>query len=791
MLSLEKPSLAVAGLTVFADHADDTVFYAAAPHPRLVVSGGVPMIDVFTYAVELKNSPLAGTTIPAELGAGFLTMGVDCAITSGERAAAVQALAQSLGRDPATLSVVPIPYVKGSVSVIALDAASGAAAASSPAPPDGRPRFVEAVVGTGIPSLVGDLRAIFSLALSQEGVTFLEGLYAEGAAPVGVVYSLTFLGLRPAVEAHVHADVSRIYSEFGGKASVGCAYARAEVEGILTKLVQQGAVTITLTSQAIGPDAEAAKDRALSLFKDRIIQELFTPTPNLAAVTSGVAGGLPGAGAQAPPSIVTVSLKAKKDEELRSVDYDFSERSPEERTHAPQAFIATMLSREEMAARTHHIDLANDFFELLQVLVCGPSAEEFVALGLRSVTVDLAYGAGEEASSGHPVDTATLLFRPGGPTELTWAVRRKGRRTLGYTAAITYEFARSGAVDADSLTYVVPARPRAGRTLSVRPYDDVAVLDVEVDLGRLDPGVRDVDVVLEFDDPRTGFAARQQLRLSPASPAPREARTWQVRTATASTAAYRATSTLTFTDGAVFALPAVTSSEPLVRVDAPFRATRTLLIQPNVSSPDVTSITVELRYTDPAAGYQRRFVQALTPSPATVPPTAGPPGAGPAAVPPAAVPPTAVPPLWAPATVAWPILDADRQSVDYRVTTAAGGIVDAGEWTTTTDPSILVGDLGHRSRAVEVRLVGPPLAEVGLDAIQVRVGVPGGPDAEALSAFFDRTTGPSQALSIPAAADAPPGFEFTTTAFRADGTQHVSGPGTTLQPLIVVSTRTV
>ena len=58
-------------------------------------------------------------------------------------------------------------------------------------------------------------------------------------------------------------------------------------------------------------------------------------------------------------------------------------------------------------------------------------AEEFAALGLRSVTVDLGYGAGEEASSGHPAETGTLVFRPGGATDLTWAVRRKCRRTLG------------------------------------------------------------------------------------------------------------------------------------------------------------------------------------------------------------------------------------------------------------------------------------------------------------------------------------------------------------------------
>lgn len=761
MLTLERPAVDLAGLTVYADHADDSVHYYAAPNPVLVRTGGQPMLDIFTYAVELKSSPLSGTHIPDQLGAGFLTMGVEATLSPAQHAAALQALATLLDRDPARLSLGPIPYIRGSVSVIALDAASGAAAASAPPVAVGGPRFVQSVIGAGTPSLVGGLRSIFSLSLSQEGVTFLEGLYADGAAPVGVVYDLTFLGLRPSVQAHVHADVSRIYTELGGKASVGCAYVRAEVDGVLTTLEQTGGVTVELTSQAVGPEAQAAKELALSLFKDKIIQELFDPAPRLPAMQ---VPALPGAEST---SLVTLSLKAKKDEELRTVDYDFSERSPEERTHAPQAFVPTLLTREELAARVHHVDLASDFFQLLEVLVSGPSEEELAALGLRSVTVDLVYGAEEATAGGPPAETGSLVFRPGSAPDLTWAVRRRGRRTLGYTAAVTYEFARENGVDADALTYRLPARPQTGRTLSIRPYDDVAVLDVEVDLGRLDPGVRDVDVDLSFVDPTTGFDASHHLRLSPAVETPRAERTWQVRTATAGRREYTAQSTLTFTDGAVYAIPPQTCDEPLLRVDAPFRGTRSLLIQPNVTSDDVTSMTVEVRYADVAAGYHRQFTQVLTPAPVTDPPTA----------------------RWSPITLAWPIIDPGHQEIHYRVTTAAGGVVDAGEWTPTTDPSLLVGDVGHRSRRVEVRLIGPSLAEVGIDAIQVRVGAAGSADTDAQSAFFDPATPGPIALTVPAGPGAPAGFRYQVITFRADGTQHVDAWVDTDQPLVIVSTR--
>ncbi|HEX2705251.1 MAG TPA: hypothetical protein VHM65_05795, partial [Candidatus Lustribacter sp.] len=210
-----------------------------------------------------------------------------------------------------------------------------------------------------------------------------------------------------------------------------------------------------------------------------------------------------------------------------------------------------------------------------------------------------------------------------------------------------------------------------------------------------------------------------------------------------------------------------------------------------------TSMTVEVRYDDAAAGYARRFTQVLTPVPAAAPvPTEPAPPTGPVA-PAGQTPTTPAPPAaspgsrWAPVTMSWPILDAARQEIQYRVTTAAGGVIDAGEWTPTTDPSILVGDLGRRSRTVEVRLIGPPLAEANLDAIQVRVGVAGTADADAQSVFFDASAGVAQSLTLPAAPGAPPGFRFQSTAFRTDGTQHVTDWASTAQPLIVISTRIV
>jgi hypothetical protein len=125
------------------------------------------------------------------------------------------------------------------------------------------------------------------------------------------------------------------------------------------------------------------------------------------------------------------------------------------------------------------------------------------------------------------------------------------------------------------------------------------------------------------------------------------------------------------------------------------------------------------------------------------------------------------------------------------VTTAAGGVVDATDWIETDEPSIVVGDVGARRRNVEVRLIGPTLPDAGLDAVNVRVGVAGGADADAVSVFFDPSTQVSQSVSLPAAPGAAPGFRYQTTGFHSDGRQTQSGWLDAPNQLLVVSTRSV
>jgi hypothetical protein len=241
-------------------------------------------------------------------------------------------------------------------------------------------------------------------------------------------------------------------------------------------------------------------------------------------------------------------------------------------------------------------------------------------------------------------------------------------------------------------------------------------------------------------------------------------RHWQVPTRQLGERFYTATPTFIF-DDATFIAPPIRTDTSVLRVDSAFTSTRTVLVQPNVTAADVSQVTVEVVYDDEAVGYHRRFMTTLAPDPLTR--------------------------VWSSATLSWPILDPARQHLKYRVTTLAGGTVDTTDWTESDEPSLLVGETGRRMRTLDVRLVGPPLAEAGLDAVEVRVTLPGAADDTAMSLFFDSATHASQSVALPATADVPLGFRYQVVAFHTDGSQGVGPWQTTGTALALVQTTNI
>ena len=113
----------------------------------------------------------------------------------------------------------------------------------------------------------------------------------------------------------------------------------------------------------------------------------------------------------------------------------------------------------------------------------------------------------------------------GSTGDKTYAIKRRGRKSLAYTGAITYEFNRVRGTDTDSFRYELPPKQLTSRSPRINPYDDFGVLEVEVEPGRLHPEIAQIDLDLSYNDPQSEFAAGEHFRFTlngVAPPAPRE-----------------------------------------------------------------------------------------------------------------------------------------------------------------------------------------------------------------------------------------------------------------------------
>lgn len=755
MLTFEQPAREFEKVLIYADHAVPTQFYYLAPNPVVARVGGRTMFDLYLYTVALEQSVLSGTKIPDELGAGFLNMGVECVIPETTLRTVRARLGDQLGVPEQTLNLAPIPYTKGTVRVIALDkmqnlggAGVEPSAAGSADRLNNRPRFVEEIIGGATPSLLGNLRSIFSLRLSQNGASFLEGLYSQDAAPVGVVYDLEFYGLRPAVDVTISANLSRVQKHFGGGISGKYSWFKADISAALDYLEETGDIKIGITSQMTGTEAENSKKLALDLFKERIVQEMFRPSAplNAAQQASAAAGtALASALTSSVGNNITLTLKAEMRYEDKFISYSFSERMPEKRTHVPQAFLPLLISQQALQERIQRVDLNNKFFQTVEVLVTGPTEQEFSDLGIRQVAADFAYGDTRQ----------TLLFRPNSTGDKTFGAKRNGRDSLAYSVQLTYDFLHDSGIDSDAFQYVLPAETRTGQTLLINPRRDFGVLNVEVEAGRIHASVKQIDVALRYASDG-GFAADEQFRIDlPQKEHPR----WRVRTSESIDPAYTAQTTYIFEDGTVWESPATTHTDPLLRIDAPFRFERSLRIKPNVIPNTFNEIEVEVIYSDAANGYERQFLVKL-------------------------------PPPFASTELRWPILDPDVQEIRYRETTFEPGFTYEGEWQETTDPSIQVGEKNSRLTNVTVRIIGDTLEVAKIDALLVRLEQLGGvPNPARHDLFF----APGDTLLATAPFTIPPSsslsYRWSTQTFKQDGSVVDSDWVTADRDLLIISTR--
>lgn len=406
MLLLDSKTMEHDGVTVFPDHADPAQFYymPQAPHLTLRKDGSGAELPQFSL-IRFKGE--AGT-------GGFLNFDVNLGLEAG-RFDAVKSAVQQKSEQDQEIRLAPLPVIDGSIRLIMLDKDSGTppAAGSSP-PPETGLRFVETINHAAKPSLYGDNQAAFSIQLTEDGAkTILQALEGE-ILPIAIIYSLEYLGLRPAYNVRLDINWDRVQEHMDESFGADFLVFSTEIGSAVDELVENKAIIFEADS-FITDDAEAEggvvgrRDAAFAQVRAMITDTFFQPSlppwkpddgdgwaQDLQKATDVMAliGGGPAAAATSKSMFSYKKMEYKRTDR-KSLNVDFSERVTVKRTIFPQGHLAGLFEplRQAGIDRSRFItdvDLDDPWFKRRRLEIFAQT--DFVSDQIGSINVRARYG---------------------------------------------------------------------------------------------------------------------------------------------------------------------------------------------------------------------------------------------------------------------------------------------------------------------------------------------------------------------------------------------------------------
>lgn len=283
MLNLES-RMEILGITVFQDSDRVNQYYYLPGSPHISRESGVPLFELYSYRK-------GGEAEHTEAG-GFLNMTVDVGLGSLKDRIESK-LKEQFGNETTLASV---PFTKGTARVIALGEDSKALLGNTPSEttPGGSPlvakgpRFIENILGPGVPSLDGENRAIFSFSLSEDGAAFFLNLFNGNinARPVGVVYELEYVGLFPAYDLEITIDFKSSYDYMRQRFTLGTLFFKADMDNITEELKRNESIKIKETSRTLElstPEAIQARQSHI----DQLVKDLASGAMFQTSLTPG------------------------------------------------------------------------------------------------------------------------------------------------------------------------------------------------------------------------------------------------------------------------------------------------------------------------------------------------------------------------------------------------------------------------------------------------------------------------------------------------------------------------
>ena len=342
---------------VFPDHADPLSFYYISLRPRLTWKEQKPQLQLIKY----KGKEESG---------GLLTFTVDLRVELSELDVIQEQLQQqlTLSRYP-TLS--PAPLLEGSVKLAILDKE----------------------YGLHRPALYGDNQAIFSVWLTARDTSLLEQALLTGqASPIGVIYTLDYMALRPAYTFNIRAQWDRVQRHIEERFNIGLIFFAVDIERVVDELIENRLIQIELDTfipvEELSQSQLDDRNRMIKDVQNMVLNTFFEPRLNLAQPTLKESNSSLGFSYR-KVDITRIDQKV--------LNLTVNEQTTVRRSLYPQANLEKLL---EATQDRHHsfiqlIDLDLPFYRKRKLQVI--SRANFEEDGIQSISVKLRYGGQSQA----------------------------------------------------------------------------------------------------------------------------------------------------------------------------------------------------------------------------------------------------------------------------------------------------------------------------------------------------------------------------------------------------------
>jgi hypothetical protein len=433
--------------------------------------------------------------------------------------------------------------------------------------------------------------------------------------------------------------------------------------------------------------------------------------------------------------------KVYMDEE-KTREFEYSEQDAVAQEVAPQGLFSTMVRGVDLSRLVKEISLDDDFFKRINATVSMGS--DLAAEGVDSVAVNFEYPANREPGVG-PMASDGVIWHPGAVPPHTFAAWLDNAKDLDYQYQMDVQFSAQSEWVGKGNRVTSPWITSRARVLTLDPLDVMALFDLTLSLGTIDPTVQQVQVEVSYDDTTNGFSDHRSFLMKAGDPPVH----WRLRLSDPNLRTYQYRVTYVFTGNYQHTTDWTTTDSATLVIGNPFKNQFQVRVVPILQVSNLQEADVEVVYQETVSGYEHRTP--LTFNPAAM----------------------------ATQVVVIPTMSAAPTGYSFITTVVHqdGSVVQPTTTQATVDDQVVLVKEGQgAAHKITVSLPDTNLAGAGLLAVKVVLWGPGDPPDVAEALFSPSTLAPQTVLLVQPDTTKPWSYHYQVIGYTALGVPRGGGP---------------